>query len=183
MYNHSNIFYENKYKREAAVKYALAYALKPNPSYRFFSSHGDGGGDCSSFVSQCLYAGGAPMVYTNSRPWWYSTNGTAIVTKHTWSISWSVANSLYWFLKVRGKSSVNGLKGIEVENIEELEMGDIIQYEDNSGKIYHSAIVTAFTHEKGKKEPLISQHSFNALNISYIKPKAKKIHLMKIIVH
>jgi hypothetical protein len=77
-------------------------------------------------------------------------------------------------LKTRGTSNLDGLKGIEVQSIESLELGDIIQYENNTGAIYHSAIITAFTYERGIKEPLISQHSFNALNIAYIKPKAKK---------
>lgn len=178
----SGAFYQNNYARGAAVKYAVTYAIKPNPLYRYFASHGEGGGDCSSFVSQCLHAGGAAMVYDKSKPWWYNRNGTTIVTRHTWSFSWSVAGSLYWFLKTRGTSKANGLKGIEVKNIDELELGDIIQYENASGAIYHSAIVTAFSYERGIREPLISQHSFNALNISYIKPKAKRMHLMKIIV-
>jgi hypothetical protein len=85
-------------------------------------------------------------------------------------------------LKARGASNLNGLRGIEIQSSEALELGDIIQYENYTGAIYHSAIVTAFTYERGLREPLISQHSFNALNISYIKPKAKKMHLMKIIV-
>lgn len=182
MKNNSDVFYQNNYSRRAAVKYAVTYAIKPNPLYRYFDVHGDGGGDCSSFISQCLNAGGAPMVYDRPRPWWYNTNGTSIVSKHTWSLSWSVANSLYWFLKLSSTSNLKGLKGMEIQNIEELEMGDIIQYENNSGTIYHSAIITAFTYEKGVLEPLISQHSYNALNIPYIKPKAKKMHLIKIIV-
>lgn len=183
MANYSGVFYQNNYSRSAAVKYAVSYAVKPNPLYRYFAVHRDGGGDCSNFVSQCLNAGGAPMVYGKFLPWWYSTNGTYIPSKHTWSLSWSVANSLYWFLRSRGTSNSKGLRGIEIQNIEGLEPGDIIQYENSSGTIYHSAIVTAFTYEKGIREPLISQHSFNALNISYIKPKAKKMHLMKIIVY
>ncbi|MDF2672138.1 MAG: methylase [Clostridiales bacterium] len=182
MDNYTTIFHQNNYIRGAAVKYAVNYAIKPNPHYRYFAVHGDGGGDCSSFISQCLYAGGAQMIYDQLRPWWYNTNGTALINKHTWSLSWSVANSLYWCLKLRGKSSLVGLKGIEVQNIEALELGDIIQYENYSGAIYHSAIITDFTYKRGIKEPLISQHSFNALNISYIKPKAKRMHLMKIIV-
>jgi hypothetical protein len=182
MDNYTSIFHKSNYSRRAAVKYAIAYAIKPNPLYRYFAVHGDGGGDCSSFISQCLYAGGALMIYDSPKPWWYNTNGTGLISKHTWSLSWSVANSLYWCLKTRGASNLNGLRGIEIQSIEALELGDIIQYENYTGAIYHSAIVTAFTYERGLREPLISQHSFNALNISYIKPKAKKMHLMKIIV-
>lgn len=182
MNNYSNAFYQNNYSRRDAVKYAITYAINPNPHYRYFAVHGEGGGDCSSFISQCLHAGGAAMICDKPRPWWYNTNGSALVSKHTWSLSWSVASSLYWFLKLGGSSKENGPKGFEVQNIEELELGDIIQYENSSRVVYHSAIITAFTYERGAKEPLISQHSYNALNISYIKPKAKKMHLMKIII-
>lgn len=182
MGSYAGMYNQNNYSRRAAVKYAVAYAIKPNPLYRYFAVHGDGGGDCSSFISQCLNAGGAQMVFDPPRPWWYNTNGTALVNKHTWSLSWSVAASLYLCLKLRGTSHLMGLKGIELQNIDSLELGDVIQYENYTGSIYHSAIVTAFTYERGVKEPLISQHSFNALNISYIKPKAMKMHLMKIIV-
>lgn len=178
----SNESYQNSYARYAAVKYALTYALKPNPLYRYFAAHGDGGGDCSSFVSQCLHAGGAAMIYDKARPWWYSTNGTTLTGRHTWTISWSVANSLYWFLKTRSSLNMKGLRAIEVNNIDELELGDIIQYENAQRAVYHSAIITAFNYERGVREPLISQHSFNALNISHVKPKAKKMHLMKIIL-
>lgn len=183
MDNYINSYYQNNYFRKAAVKYAVTYAVNPNPAYRYFASHGDGGGDCSSFVSQCLYAGGAPMANTGPKPWWYNTNGSTMINRHTWSFSWSVANSLYLCLKGRGNTNQKGLKGIEVPSIETLELGDVIQYENHTGAIYHSAIITAFTHERGQRIPLISQHSFNALNISYIKPKAKKMHLIKIVVN
>lgn len=170
----------NSYRRQNAVSYGVKFALNPNPAYRYFPEHGDGGGDCSNFISQCLRAGGAPMDYTSERPWWYSSNGTADVNEHTWSVSWSVAHSLYWCLKVRNELNLPGLKGLEVPDINMLELGDIIQYEDYTGKIYHSAIITSFSYNGGVKLPLITQHTFNALNISYVKPAAKKMHFMKI---
>lgn len=176
----SNMFRNNNYNRQKAVQYAVQYALTPNPSYRFFATHGEGGGDCTNFVSQCLYAGAAPMAFSSERPWWYNKKKTYNNRDDLWSNSWTVAGSLYWCLKVRAKNNIPGLKGFEVEDIDSLELGDIIQYENFSGKIYHSAIITDFTIEKGAKFPLISQHTFNALNISHVKPAAKKAHYMKI---
>jgi hypothetical protein len=177
---YSSVFRVNAYNRQNAVRYAVQYALTPNPLYRFFASHGEGGGDCTNFISQCLRAGGAPMAFGTERPWWYNKKNTYSNKDDLWSNSWSVANSLYWCLKVRGKSNIQGLQGIEVEDIDLLELGDIIQYENLKGNIYHSAIVTNFTNEKGMKVPLISQHTYNALNISHIKSAAQKAHFMKI---
>lgn len=171
---------ENGYMREKAVEYALKYALDPNPSYRYMKSYGDDGGDCSNFISQCIRAGGAPMAFGPQRPWWYNDRDIANVAKHTWSQSWAVAHSLYWCLKVRGKLNLPGLKAIEVPSLEMLEIGDIIQYEDKRGIIYHSAIITDFKEEKGRKVPLITQHSIDAINITHIKPKAQKMHFMQI---
>lgn len=182
MDNYLNMLRGNRYMRERAVEYAVRHALEPNPSYRYFAVHGDGGGDCSNFISQCLRAGGAPMDYGSPRPWWYNNKGGAGAAKHTWSVSWAVAHSLYWCLKVRGSMNLPGLKASEVTDIDMLEPGDVIQYENHKGLIYHSTIITSFSYEKGARVPLISQHSFDGLNISYVKPAAKKMHLMKIVL-
>ena len=172
----------NHYFRNAAVSYAVEHALLPNTSYRYFPLQGDGGGDCSNFISQCLYAGGAPLDFGPISPWWYKNKGTSKVYDATWSVSWAVAHSLYWTLKVRYEHRILGLKAVEVSDIGLLEAGDLIQYERERGFIYHSAIVTSFTDSGGKRVPLITQHTYNALNISHIKPKASKMHFMKIIV-
>ena len=178
MYYYGNLYRVNNYNRQNAVRYALTYALNPNPSYRYLAVHGDGGGDCTNFMSQCLKAGGAPFSY-NKQPWWYRKNASNI-NKDTWSVSWAVAHSLYWMLKIRGQNKAAGLSAMEVQDIDDLELGDLIQYEDYKGLIYHSAMVTAFTYDKGEKVPLISQHTYDARNTTYIKEKAKKMHFMKI---
>ncbi|MFA9399012.1 MAG: amidase domain-containing protein [Clostridiaceae bacterium] len=159
------------YNRKAAVTYAKTYALNPNPDYKFFYVFGEGGGDCTNFVSQCLHAGNIPMEFNpQSQPWWYNR------VNNQWSISWAVAHSFYWTLKVRNEKKLTGLKGLEIKDISSLELGDVICYENYNGMVYHSAIITGF--QGG--EPLITQHTFNALDIPYTKYKAKKAHYMKI---
>jgi len=180
MFYYGDFYNSNIYNRQNAVSYALSYAMKPNPSYRYFASHGDGGGDCSNFVSQCLRAGGAPFAYDSS-PWWYKKHINNR-NNDVWSVSWAVAHSLYWMLKTRDKSNVKGLKAIEIQDMSELEIGDLIQYENEKRTIYHSVIITGFTYEKGERTPLISQHSFDARNTTYIKVKAKKMHFMKVVI-
>ena len=48
----------NGYDEAAAVAYARRWALLRNPAYLDF--HGLGG-DCTNFVSQCLYSGAGVM--------------------------------------------------------------------------------------------------------------------------
>lgn len=167
---------EKRYSRDNAVAYALKYGLAPNPKYKYFGIHGELGGDCTNFVSQCLNVGGASMVYDEKLPWWYSAAGAVDNTSHTWSISWSTANSLYWFIKRRGEMNVRGLSGIEVGDIKALELGDLIFYENFKGVINHSSIITDFY----EGFPLITQHSVEAVNISYIKKNKSKMHFIKI---
>lgn len=176
MLYYGNKYRNNSYDARSAVRYALTYALNPNGNYRFFPSIGDGGGNCTNFISQCLKAGGAPFAY-DAYSWWYRGRGGA---SDKWTLSWSVAHSLYWTLKKREKSNVRGLKPVEVPSIGMLSLGDLIQYENSNGVIYHSAIITAMTVEGGQRMPLISQNTYNAVNITHIKPKAKKMHFMKI---
>ena len=81
------------YDRDAAVAYAVRYAIDYNPA---FGNWAKAGGDCANFVSQCLYAGGLPMKRTGLRQWYYDTPN-ARYTKAT--SSWKGAQSLRVFLK------------------------------------------------------------------------------------
>ncbi|WP_446898969.1 amidase domain-containing protein [Clostridium sp. LBM24168] len=164
------MYYRNisYYKRVNAVSYASNYAVMPNPSYRYFSVYGNNGGDCTNFTSQCLRAGGAPMIFSGRNQWWYNNRAS--------SVSWAVAGSLYWYLKINQAEKLYGVKGKEVNSVSMLEPGDLIFYENISGKIQHSAIITSF-HDS---YPLISQHTPDVLNIPYEKDWASKMHFMKI---
>ena len=48
------------YNRERAVAYAHRWAFSRNPAYYNFDAIG---GDCTNFVSQCLFAGSGRMHY------------------------------------------------------------------------------------------------------------------------
>lgn len=156
------------YSRTKAVNYAIKHAQNPNPAYRYFPVVGDNGGDCTNFTSQCLFAGVAPMIFSGKNIWWYKNHG--------WSISWATAHSLYWYLKINAHDNLYGAKGREVSSSSLLEKGDIIFYRNQRGKITHSAMITSFKNGS----PLISQHTPEVLNISYIKPWASKMYFMKI---
>jgi hypothetical protein len=56
------------YDREKAVAYAHQWAFLRNPRYGTFDEIG---GDCTNFVSQCLYAGCGQMNPTPHTGWYF----------------------------------------------------------------------------------------------------------------
>ncbi|MUV36661.1 putative 35.5 kDa protein in gldA 3'region [Lentibacillus sp. JNUCC-1] len=132
------------YDRQAAVKYAERWWNSYNPAYRRFDV------DCTNYVSQCLYAGGAPMhgAPKRDRGWWYQGDN--------WSYSWSVAHSLRWYLS----GATQGLKGSEVSEASELELGDIICYDfQGDGRWDHNTIVVS---KDNNGMPLVNAHTDNS---------------------
>ena len=55
------------YNRELAIQYALKWALDRNSKYYNYDKIG---GDCTNFISQCLYAGAKEMNYRQNG-WYY----------------------------------------------------------------------------------------------------------------
>lgn len=138
----------NRYRREQAVAYADAWWNKPNPNYEEFEAN------CTNYVSQCLFAGEAPMLYTNRRDngWWYKGRGPK--GKEWWSYSWAVSRSLAAFLS---KTRSSGLRAVEVNAADQLELGDIIVYDWNGNNSFqHTTIVTAFD---SKGQPLVNANT------------------------
>ncbi|MEN1968585.1 amidase domain-containing protein [Lentibacillus sp. N15] len=138
--------YRFTYDRLAAVKYAERWWNDYNPAYQRFRV------DCTNYISQCLYAGGAPMRGAPNRGtgWWYQNNN--------WSYSWSVAHSFRWYLS----GSTKGLTGKEVGTAEELIPGDVICYDfEGDGRWDHSTIVVA---KDAYGMPLVNAHTDNSRN-------------------
>ena len=50
-----------KYDRRLAVNYAKKWALSRNPKYYDYDNLG---GDCTNFISQCIYAGAKDRRYS-----------------------------------------------------------------------------------------------------------------------
>ncbi len=124
------------YLREEAVAYAERWWNEPNPAYENFDVN------CTNYVSQCLFAGGAPMNYTGRRSsgWWYKGYSGK---EESWSFSWAVAAGLQQYLATpRGF----GLRAEAVYEPQQLKLGDVICYDwEGNGRVGHNTIVTAFT--------------------------------------
>ena len=134
------------YDRSEAVRYAERWWNSYNPSFRVFDD------DCTNYISQCLFAGGAPMrgAPVRERGWWYKSDN--------WSFSWSVAHSLRWYLS----GSTQGLEGKELESPEELIPGDVICYDfAGDGRWDHNTIVV---NRDLYGMPLVNAHTNNSRN-------------------
>lgn len=133
-----------QYDRLKAVQYAERWWNDYNPAFKSFDV------DCTNYISQCLHAGGAPMQgYSNrSKGWWMRNNN--------WSYSWSVANSIRWYLP----GSKTGLRAKEVNNPSQLLPGDVICYDfQGDGRFDHTTIVTA---KDANGMPLVNAHTANS---------------------
>ena len=134
-----------KYNREKAVKYAIDWALKYNPNFYNFTHIG---GDCTNYISQCLYYSGIPMNH-NSNGWFYNSTFSR-------SPSWTSVESLQSFL-LNNTSTGPVAKTVSLDQIE---IGDIIQIRQNLKTFNHSVIVT----KKQNNQIFVCAHTFNVLN-------------------
>lgn len=139
---------QRQYDRYKVVQYADKWWDHPNPNYLTFDV------DCTNYVSQCLYAGNAPMEYTGKRGsgWWYQGKKNG---RELWSYSWAVAHSFQLYLE----NSRKGLTATQVENPWELTIGDVINYAWDGNKFEHSTIVTGLD---ATGMPLVNAHTVSS---------------------
>ena len=140
------------YNRDLAVSYAKKWAFSRNPEYYNFDSVG---GDCTSFISQCIYAGSGVMNYSKLNGWYYK-NG------YDKSPSWSGVEFLYNFL-VNNKNV--GPFGRNVSQ-NEVDIGDVIQLSFTGNRFEHSTIIVGIDALDDLSKIFISSHTFD----SFYKP-------------
>ncbi len=134
------------YDRDRALAYARRWALSRNPLYFDYTGIG---GNCTNFVSQCIYAGSCTMNYTPVFGWYYLSPGER-------TASWTGVNFFYNFLT--GNENI-GPFGREIGR-EELLPGDVIQLSRERGGYYHSLLVL----EKSADEILVAAQSNDVLD-------------------
>ena len=121
------------YMRENAVRYAERWAFGQNPLFADFEAIG---GNCTNFVSQCVYAGSCQMNYLNTFGWYY-------ISLNDRTASWSGVEYFYNFMVGNGGL---GPFGREVRE-EEIEVGDVIQLYRAGVGFYHSLLTVGFSEE------------------------------------
>ena len=131
---------EKPYERQQAIQYARKWAFGRNPKYYNFEPVG---GDCTNFISQCIYAGSGVMNY--NKYGWYYRNG------NDKSPSWSGVEYLYKFL-IQNKGA--GPYGEEV-SVQSIQKGDIAQLSFDGNVFGHSLLII----EKDVNKILIATHT------------------------
>lgn len=157
------------YNREKVIEYAKKWAYDRNPQYYDFDNVG---GDCTSFASQCIYAGSKVMNYSKQNGWYY-------ITGNNKSPSWSGVEFLYNFL-TQNKSV--GPYGYEVEQ-NKIELGDIVQLSFDGNKFSHSLVIVNIKDKTDLNQIFISSHTFDSFNkriSEYNFEKIRFIHIEKI---
>ena len=145
-----------EYDRNAAVAYARRWAFSRNPAYYNFDRLG---GDCTNFASQCLFSGVGVMNYTPDIGWYYRSLDDR-------AAAWTGVEFFYRFLiGNRGGERLDGqLIGdgagpfAEEVGIDELKIGDFVQFGKGTGDFYHTPIVVGFSGGM----PLVAAHTNDA---------------------
>ena len=115
------------YNRQKVLDYAQKWAYGRNPKFYNFDSVG---GDCTNFVSQCIFAGCGQMNYSKTYGWYY-------INGNDKSPSWTGVEFLYNFLISNKGAGPSGT----VDIISNLNIGDVIQLSFDGIKFSHSLIV------------------------------------------
>ena len=115
------------YSRDRAVMYARRWALERNPLFVDFS---DVGGNCTSFVSQCIYAGCCNMNFTPDFGWYY-------ISGEDRAPAWSSVEYFYEFLtgnpEFKERNASTGPFASETSR-DLVQKGDVIQLANSSGE-------------------------------------------------
>lgn len=152
-----------EYKRKLAVDYAKKWAYDRNPKYYNYDLIG---GDCTNFISQCIFTGANVMNYKKDFGWYYKNANNK-------SPSWTGVEFLYKFLITNKESGPFG----EERQPDMIEKGDIIQVSFDGKEFVHSTIVIDI---KGH-DIYIAAHSHDVYGknvFEYNFSKIRCIHIM-----
>lgn len=160
-----------EYNRKAVVDYARKWALSRNPKYYNFD---DVGGDCTSFASQCIYAGSQIMNYTKEKGWYYHNGNNK-------SPSWSGVEYLYQFL-IYNKGI--GPQGFETSQ-HKIEVGDIAQLSFDKSQFGHTLVIVDIENKFTLGGIKIASHTWDSLDkpiSEYSFQKIRWIHIERVAV-
>ena len=133
------------YLRENALLYANRYAFSQNPIFGNFAGIG---GNCTNFVSQCIYAGSCRMNYKPTFGWYY-------ISMNERAPAWTGVDYFYNFITTNADVGPFGRQGTP----DEMEVGDVIQLGRDGDGYYHTLLIVGFEGD----DPLVAAQTDNAL--------------------
>ncbi len=143
---------QQPYNRLAAVAYAKRWAMARNPAFYDFSELG---GDCTNFVSQCVYAGSLVMNFTPTFGWYYRSPQDR-------TPSWTGVDYFYNFMV---NNEGPGPQMTEADP-KDMRPGDVIQLGHTNDDYYHTLLVTRTGLFPGVNNIAVATHTFDA----YMRP-------------
>ena len=143
---------QQPYNRLAAVAYAKRWAMARNPAFYDFSELG---GDCTNFVSQCVYAGSLVMNFTPTFGWYYRSPQDR-------TPSWTGVDYFYNFMV---NNEGPGPRMTEA-GPKDMRPGDVIQLGHANDDYYHTLLVTRTGLFPGVNNIAVATHTFEA----YMRP-------------
>ena len=155
-----------EYNRAGVVEYARKWAFSRNPQYYNFDAVG---GDCTSFASQCIYAGCKKMNYAKDLGWYY-------INGNNKSPSWSGVEYLHQFL-INNKGS--GPQAIETTQ-NKIEIGDIAQLSFDGEQFGHTLVIVNIENKFTFRGIKIASHTFDSFNKAISEYNFQKIRWLHI---
>lgn len=138
------------YDRAAAVAYAHRWAYSRNPAFYDYEALG---GDCTSFVSQCVYAASGVMNYTPTYGWYY-------ISANDKAPAWTGVPYFYRFM-TRAQPSQGPVA--EESGIEAILPGDVVQISFDGTQFTHTVLVVAAPPDPVRPgQLLVAAHSYDA---------------------
>ncbi len=157
---------EIQYNRNKAIEYAQKWAFSRNPQYYNFDRVG---GDCTSFASQCIYAGSNIMNYTKEKGWYY-------INGYSKSPSWSGVEYLYQFLTTNKLVGPYGKETMQ----NNIQLGDIAQLSFNGSMYTHTLVIVNIENHLTLSGIKIASHTFDSFNKAISEYDFEKIRFIHI---
>ena len=161
--------YINMYNRKKAVEYAYTWWNSRNPQFFNFDNFG---GDCTNFISQCLYYGDIPMQKSNNLGWFYNSSNNR-------SYSWTGVVEFFNFCTQNNTGL--GPKA-KLVTISMLEIGDIVQLQQFSqDRFHHNLIITKINGIPNIENIFVTCHTNDAKDKPLKDYYYNKIRFLKIL--
>lgn len=157
------------YDRNAAVLYAHRWAHGRNPRYYNFDKLG---GDCTNFVSQCLFAGARVMSFDPKNAWFYRSGNHK-------TPSWSGVPYLRNFLV---QNSGHGPRALET-TAQNILPGDVLQLCFDGNVFHHSLFVVGVGPTPESATIFVAAHTDDADNrplSTYTYQKCRYLHILSV---